>query len=66
MFTCPVNFEHQVPRTDLRKAAQISTGLYHISDGIYNMEFLKFLIQYYNKFSYYEMYLAPFTKALNI
>lgn len=41
MFTCSVNFEHQFPWTDLRKAAQISTGLYHIPDGIYNMEIFK-------------------------
>ena len=43
MFTYPVNFEHQFPRADLRKAAQISTGLYLTPDGIYNMEiFLNF------------------------
>ena len=43
MFTYPVNFEHQFPRADLRKAAQIFTGLYLTPDGIYNMEiFLNF------------------------
>lgn len=43
MFTYPVNFEHQFPMADVRKAAQISTGLYLTPDGIYNMEiFLNF------------------------